>query len=199
MSIANLHPLDVETSAVGRQDQQRTNLGARLSRAKCTVALRTHRMGSLIRVGLLFGFIALGSGPAIAQPAELKMWDFAQDKKRKCSEGTMVEMNACLATEYAESDARLNLVYKHLIGALANPDSLKRAQTAWVRFRDLECAFEVPPAWTGSAVPYTRNACLIDHTERRIRDLERVGPCNGCVEFKDQYYGADQTYELPPR
>lgn len=212
MSIATLYPCNAETFVVGLQDfmaqvegsecldQQRTYSIERVSQAERTVAVRLRRGASLIRDGVLFSSIALlCSGFAIAQSTELKMWDFAHDKKRKCSEGTMVEMNSCLAAEYAESDARLNLVYKHLIEALAAPASLKRAQTAWVRFRDLQCAFEVPPAWTGSAIPYTRNACLIDHTERRIRDLERVGPCNGCVEFKDQYYGGDKPYELPPR
>ena len=141
----------------------------------------------------------LGSGLAVAQPAEVQIWDFADGKKQKCSNGNMREVNECLANEYAESDARLNTVYSHLVNALQDPKPLRRAQAAWVRFRDLQCAFEVPKSWTGSAVPYSRNACLIDHTERRIRDLERVGPCNGCVEFKQKYYELDSRYELPPR
>ena len=146
----------------------------------------------------LAALVALTSSHVFGQTPP-GLWDFAHDKKMKCSKGNMAEMNGCLAGEYAESDARLNAVYKHLLNALADPAPLRRAQVAWLRFRDSECEFEVPPSRTGSEVPYSRNACLIDHTERRIRDLERVQPCNGCVEFKDQYYDIDKGYKLPPR
>ena len=135
---------------------------------------------------------------AIAKPPAPATWDFALDKKTKCSTGTMLDMGSCRAREYAKSDARLNVVYKHLGEALLQPAALQRAQLAWIRFRDMQCAFEVPPEWSGSGVDYSRNACLIDHTERRIRDLEQVHPCNGCVEFKDQYYNFETRYQLPP-
>jgi len=126
-------------------------------------------------------------------------WDFAQEQKKRCSTGNMIEMNNCLSFAYAESDKRLNVVYRHLMSALSNPEPLRKTQLAWIQFRDLQCAFEVPPSWTGSGVPYSRNSCLIDHTERRIKDLERVGPCNGCVEFKPEFYKLDSPYRLPPR
>ncbi len=152
-----------------------------------------------MRHTLLALALCLGTGSALSQTQIPGLWDFAHEKKMKCSSGNMMEMNGCLSFEYAESDARLNTVYKHLLNALADPAPLRRAQAGWVRFRDLQCTFEVPPTSTGSAVPYSRNSCLIDHTERRIRDLERVLPCNGCVEFKDRYYRTDARYELPPR
>ena len=148
-----------------------------------------------ILVILLISFTSL----SYASQNRFETWDFAQDKKKECRGGNMMEMNMCLAQAYAESDARLNLVYRHLIDALADPVPLRQAQRAWIKFRDLQCEFEVPPSWTGSGVPYSRNSCLIDHTERRIRDLERVRPCNGCVEFKPEYYEYGNQYKLPPR
>jgi uncharacterized protein YecT (DUF1311 family) len=100
----------------------------------------------------------------------------------------MLDMNNCLQEAYVSVDARLNVEYRRLLGSLKNPARLRSAQNEWLRFRERQCAFEVPPESRGSAVSYSRNSCLIDHTERRIRDLERVIPCNGCVEFKAEYY-----------
>ncbi len=137
-------------------------------------------------IGLL---LLIASTLAAAEQPMPKVWDFAEEKKQQCSNGNMSEMNSCLANAYTESDARLNLEYKRLMNSLANPASLRKSQIAWMKFRDLQCSFEVPPSWEGSGVPYSRRSCLIDHTERRIRDLERVKPCNGCVEFKAEFYG----------
>lgn len=143
--------------------------------------------------------LAFFSTSAIADNPFPRLWDFADEQKQKCSQGNMMEMNQCLADAYAESDARLNFVYRHLLKALKDPAHLQKAQSAWLRFRDLQCAFEVPPSWEGSGVPYSRNSCLIDHTERRIRDIERVMPCNGCIEFKLEHYAIDNPYKVPPR
>jgi uncharacterized protein YecT (DUF1311 family) len=151
----------------------------------------------LTRFGLLL--LACFSTLSVADTLFPRLWDFADEQKQKCSQGNMREMNQCLADAYAESDARLNVVYRHLLKALEDPAPLQKAQSAWVRFRDLQCAFEVPPSWEGSGVPYSRNSCLIDHTERRIRDIERVIPCNGCVEFKPEFYAIDKPYKVPPR
>ncbi len=126
-------------------------------------------------------------------------WDLAQEKKMRCSEGNMTEMNYCLAREYTESKSHLSAVYKKLIGALLNPKPLKKSQAAWVRFRELECDFRIPSNSEGSGVPYSQNACLINITERRIQDLENITPCNGCVEFKDEVYESDTPYRHPRR
>lgn len=116
--------------------------------------------------------------------AQTGPWDFADQDKRICSKGDMIEMNACLLSAYQTANRRMEEEYQRLLRSLADPLPLKDAQVAWAQFRDLQCKFEVPPSWTGSGVAYSRNSCLIDHTKRRIRDLERVQPCNGCVEFK---------------
>ena len=124
--------------------------------------------------------------PALSQSSNL--WDFSHPYKQGCSSGNMREMNQCLAESYEKVNQRMNGVYQRLLQSLKDPEPLRRAQTAWLSFRETQCAFEVPHEWSGSEVPYSRNSCLIDHTERRARDLERVIPCNGCVEFKPQFY-----------
>jgi uncharacterized protein YecT (DUF1311 family) len=115
-------------------------------------------------------------------------WDFAMEQKNTCSVGSMAEMNSCLADAYAETDRRLNKAYLELSGALLKPEPLKRSQLAWLRFRDLHCELHAPKDAIGSIVPYTRNACLINLTEKRILDFKQIVPCDGCIEFKPQYY-----------
>jgi len=115
-------------------------------------------------------------------------WDFAHEYKQGCSTGNMREMNECLSEAYEKVNLRMNEAYQRLLQSLKNPEPLQRAQVAWLNFRETQCDFEIPREWTGSEIPYSRNSCLIDHTERRVRDLERVVPCNGCVEFKPQFY-----------
>jgi uncharacterized protein YecT (DUF1311 family) len=116
-------------------------------------------------------------------------WDFASRHKSACSLGNMIEMNQCLEKAYAETDLQMNKVYQELQRGLLQPAPLRKAQIAWLRYRDLQCEFQVPKEWEGSSVPYSRNACRIDLTEKRLFDLKQIVPCNGCVEFKPEYYG----------
>ena len=115
-------------------------------------------------------------------------WDHATKQKNLCSSGSMREMNECLAKEYVESDRRMNATYKRLQRELLDPAPLKRAQIAWLRFRDLHCEFHAPKNEEGSLAPYSRNACLIDLTEKRSLDFGEIKPCNGCVLFKPEVY-----------
>jgi hypothetical protein len=50
----------------------------------------------------------------------------------------------------------------------------------------------------GSAYRFSNDLCLMQLTEQRIEVLERVQPCNGCVEFRSEFYGS-KGYRLPPR
>jgi len=114
-------------------------------------------------------------------------WDFAAPHKKRCSLGTMLDMNRCLADEYKKVDARLNDVYRQLTASLADPSALRKSQAAWVKFRDLDCEYASSGITTdGSLRPFNDNACRIDMTEKRIRDLERYlqWDCNGCPPRK---------------
>ena len=119
----------------------------------------------------------------ITMPASAKDdWDFAWEHKNKCSKGGMTNMSLCLAKSYRKVDARLNDVYSKLKAKMSNSKPLIKTQRVWIKFRDLECKFTNPPH-KGSLYPYAQNACLIDKTEKRIKDLERYlswSGCNGC-------------------
>lgn len=100
-------------------------------------------------------------------------WDFAIEQKKRCSISNQIENNDCISREYNISDAALNRTYKLLINHLIDPKSLKKAQLAWIKFRDLSCNYELSGLGEdGSLPPYERAACLINLTEKRILDLK---------------------------
>jgi len=129
-----------------------------------------------------FGLLLLGD----ARSQDDK-WDFAAPHKSRCSVGTMLDMNRCLAEEYKRVDGRLNAVYRQLVASLEDPATLRKSQAAWIRFRDLDCEYASSGIEAdGSLRPFSVNACRIDLTEKRMRDLERYlgWDCNGCPPRK---------------
>lgn len=126
--------------------------------------------------------------PSAAVHSQDDKWDFAAPHKQRCSLGTMLDMNQCLADEYKKVDARLNDLYRRLIGSHADPSLLRKSQAAWIRFRDLDCEYASSGiSADGSLRPFSDNACRIDLTEKRIRDLDGylgLGGCNGCPPWK---------------
>ena len=69
--------------------------------------------------------------------------------------------------ELDTADAKLNTVYKKIVASLGRDDAqkLKLAQRAWLKFRDLDCA------WAYSAEPLD---CMIQRTEERSSSLEET-------------------------
>ena len=88
--------------------------------------------------------IAVACGALMVSTSALAQddsWDFAAPHKQRCSLGTMLDMNLCLAAEYKEVDARLNNAYTELTASLADPSVLRKSQAAWLKFRDLDCQY----------------------------------------------------------
>lgn len=125
--------------------------------------------------------------------------DMASIKQDNCQDGSNIESTFCISRELKESDTRLNVVYKTLMSALSKPQGLQRAQRAWIVFRDAECKFQNAAMLGGSGYNFSMDLCLMQLTEQRISVLETVRPCNGCVEFKDEFYGTRKGYSLPER
>jgi len=50
-------------------------------------------------------------------------------------------------------------------------DRLKKAQKAWIKYRDLECDFEAYEMRGGSYENILRDGCKIKLTKDRIKDL----------------------------
>lgn len=100
-----------------------------------------------------------------------------------------LDMNICAQRDYGDADAELNTVYKqamaaaqkmdvqakdmgeHFVGAV---DALKRAQRAWIGYRDGQCDLAGFEARGGSMEPMLVSGCLADLTRKRTAELKAV-------------------------
>lgn len=76
---------------------------------------------------------------------------------------TQLQMSQCAAQELTEANKSLNKAYAELRGRLSDAQKVKlrKAQAAWIKFRDLDCAFESSAAEEGSAHGLVMQNCLI--------------------------------------
>lgn len=149
----------------------------------------------LSMLGVIFFCLSLSS----LTNASEQQSDMASIKQEHCEESNNLENTFCMSRELEESDARLNVVYKTLMYALTKPRGLQSAQRAWTVFRDEECKFQNEAMQGGSGYNFSMDLCLMRLTEQRISALEAIRPCNGCIEFKDEFYATRKEFTLPER
>ncbi|MDR2153100.1 MAG: lysozyme inhibitor LprI family protein, partial [Helicobacteraceae bacterium] len=79
---------------------------------------------------------------------------------------TQLEMNQCAAEEFDAADKELNALYSSYRKSLDSKSkaALKEAQSAWIKFRDLDCAFETIGSLGGSMHNMIFSRCLIEKT-----------------------------------
>jgi uncharacterized protein YecT (DUF1311 family) len=90
--------------------------------------------------------------------------------------GTTAATTNCIAHEYEKADAELNRIYKLAFKGL-NPkeaDNLKKAQRAWVIYRDAQCDAEYAKWDGGSGGPAAHLGCLYRLTQLRTRELHKT-------------------------
>lgn len=87
---------------------------------------------------------------------------------------TQADLATCTAKDSASADKALNAVYKALSGKLGAADQqrLRKAQRAWVSFRDQECAFRTKPYADGSVYGSLVETCVADLTKARLSQLQ---------------------------
>ena len=92
---------------------------------------------------------------------------------------TQSEMTQCAGQAYSAADKKLNLAYNEYRTRLSaeQKKKLTQAQLAWVKFRDLSCAFESSGAEGGSAYPMVRSGCLAAKTESRLKEIKALQDC----------------------
>lgn len=76
---------------------------------------------------------------------------------------------------YAKADLELNRVYRHLMSTLTKDkqEQLKKAQRAWIAFRDAEADFEADGGGWGWTASW--DASLTRLTEARTKQLKEAG------------------------
>lgn len=132
---------------------------------------RTPRSMSILPLIALLGTVA---GPAAAQ-------------QPNCDNPmSQVEMTYCSGLEFERADRRLNQVYRKVIAeqtrdpgeapydARSWEEAMRKAQRAWVAFRDADCKGLVARDWTGgTGTSMAVNMCMTALTRRRIETLEQ--------------------------
>ncbi len=92
---------------------------------------------------------------------------------------TQQQLNQCHQQAYAQADARLNAQFEQILGRLqedvAATRDLRRAQRAWLAYRDAECRFASPVQ--GSAAGMLLTQCLTRLTRQRSEDFQRYLQC----------------------
>jgi uncharacterized protein YecT (DUF1311 family) len=90
-------------------------------------------------------------------------------------------INQCAEQAYDRADQELNLKYKHILDTLrSDPQAaklLKKAERAWIGFRDAECALETSAVAGGTMSGMVTANCLEKLTRRRLVDFEPYLDC----------------------
>jgi len=99
---------------------------------------------------------------------------------------TQTEMNICAGLDYEAADAELNRVYRVAIAQMKDMDAnlppelkgaektLRKAQRAWIPYRDNACAAYGFLARGGSMESMLVGNCLAELTRKRTRELQDI-------------------------
>jgi uncharacterized protein YecT (DUF1311 family) len=97
-----------------------------------------------------------------------------ESKSDPCANvSTQSEMTLCWRKEHKAADTKLNQVYRQLRSMLDDEEKLelKKAQTAWLKYRDANCEFAANQYKGGSMRPMIYAICLAQMTENRTTEL----------------------------
>jgi len=115
----------------------------------------------------------------------------AQDEPEVDCEKAMTQsdLNICANKDYEAADKDLNAVYKTTMTAVQETDkelgeidpnyvgaveALKKAQRAWIGYRDGQCDLAGFEARGGSMEPMLVSGCLADLTKKRTAELKSL-------------------------
>ena len=83
-------------------------------------------------------------------------------------------MNFCARLDYQRVDALLNKTYE-VVAAKGDTDLLRKAERAWIAFRDAECTYQTIGEEGGSLHSLEYSDCLTRLTRQRIQQLRTGG------------------------
>ena len=90
--------------------------------------------------------------------------------------GTQADATNCIADAYKKADAELNRTYKLAFKGLdaRAAENLKKAQHAWILYRDAQCNVEYAKWGGGSGGPAAHLDCLYRLTQLRTQELHKT-------------------------
>ncbi|OAP34742.1 lysozyme inhibitor LprI family protein [Sinorhizobium americanum] len=133
--------------------------------------------------------------PAIGLLLFLATSSFAQEPEVDCQKAeTQMDLNICADREYQAADADLNKIYNQAMAVMRQTDkelgdidaahvgaieALKKAQRAWIGYRDGECELAGFEARGGSMEPMLVSGCLAELTRKRTAELKELLEAQG--------------------
>lgn len=93
---------------------------------------------------------------------------------------TQLDLNLCARDDFVRADRALNQAYRaalEFVTRLADEKwaaTLREAQRAWIRYRDLACRTHALKYDGGSIEPLVEFSCLEQLSRRRTEDLEQL-------------------------
>lgn len=125
---------------------------------------------------MLLGLAMLAAAALPGAPAR------AATPHAHCSrDDTQLQLDERYDKFYRSVDAELNDTYRKLAAKLAKDADtmslLKKAERAWIAYRDAECKFEINQTKGGSIYPLEWSNCLADKTIAHIKVLARQLHC----------------------
>ncbi|GAB5375166.1 MAG: hypothetical protein AcusKO_16280 [Acuticoccus sp.] len=108
-------------------------------------------------------------------------------------DANQMELNECAGEALSAADATLNERYQAVIGRLSDDadktELLRKAQRAWIAFRDAECTFAASGVAGGSIYPLVDAECRTALTKARAETLDGFLHCEE----------GDTTCPVPPQ
>lgn len=102
---------------------------------------------------------------------------------------SQMDLNICADQDYRAADAELNKTYRLVVAAMQATDkelgdidaayagaleALKKAQRAWIGYRDGQCELAGFEARGGSMEPMLVSGCLAELTRKRTAELKEL-------------------------
>lgn len=89
---------------------------------------------------------------------------------------SQLAMNTCAAKEYEREDSKLNQLYKELVNKVDadKKSKLKEVQSAWIKYRDLQCDYDSSAYQGGTIYSLVLSTCLTQTTRQRNKDLKAM-------------------------
>jgi len=162
---------------------------------------RKMRIGLMTSLLLVATYLALVNGSVAQQPANPAV---AASPERACDKAqSQIDLNQCSGEQYHLADDRLNAVYRKALDFLQKDvsdaqtrkdveeekynqiaiEKLKKAERAWIQYRDLHCDAARHQVGAGSMAPMVWAFCMAGTTLHRIEEL------------KDAYENPDRKLE----
>lgn len=141
---------------------------------------RYWRVSSFVAVFVSAASLAQAQQPEVTnRPSTSQAGETALSPKySECMDragGITSEMLNCIEEEMRLQDTKLNENYKALQSNLppARQQPLLEAQRAWIRYRDLNCAYYADP-YGGTLARVSGALCMLTMTAERALELERL-------------------------